>query len=58
MRLDETSHTWATIRYYLDQKESRRKQRANPRIEVLDDLIHRHLRSELASMWFDDDDDL
>lgn len=50
-------HTWAMVRYYMDQKKNRRFQRENPRIEVLDDLIHRGLRAELATMMYDDDDD-
>jgi hypothetical protein len=52
------SHSWAMIRHYLDQKENRRKSRQKPRHEALDDLIHRNLRDELASMFLDDDDDI
>lgn len=45
------------IRYYLDQRENRAKVRREVRSETLDDLIHRNLRDELATMMFDDDDD-
>lgn len=51
------SNSWAMIRYYLDQRENRAKVRREVRSETLDDLIHRNLRDELATMMFDDDDD-
>jgi hypothetical protein len=57
MEFDPTNHSWAMVRYYLDSLTSRKERRASPRVEALDDLIHRNLRQELATMMSDDDDD-
>ena len=45
------------VRYYLDARDNRKVQRERPRIEILDDLIHRNLQRELATMMMDEDDD-